>query len=346
MTTVTYKNSGVDVDAANALKQGFLGVLNQEDMTLNQPKAFAAIIDAGLKNYSDPVLVLKSEEPGSKQIIAFSNDRVESVCEDMINHLINDCIMCGAVPVSIQDVIVCGQLDPALVKRCVVAMAKASAAQGCFLSGGETSEQPGVLPEDRYILSSSIIGVIERSKIVDGKTISPGDKVVALASSGLHTNGYSLVRYLMANNSDLAESDVDGRSFLDVALDVHACYFQCLAPLFKAGLLKGAAHITGGGIAENLDRVLPSSIDAVIDLDTYRPQKIFTRIREEGAISDQDMLRTFNLGVGAAVVVAADKVAAVLAELAGHDQDAWVIGETVKGTGSVTFRGELQWSGM
>ena len=168
MSSSSYRQAGVDIDAANQMKRDFSAVIEKKNVSLNLPKAFSAIIDAGLKNYVDPVLVCKSEEPGSKQLLAFDRDQVESVCADMINHLINDCIVCGATPVAIQDVIVCGSLEPSIVKRAVKAMAAAAEVQDCFLSGGETSEQPGVLPAGRYILSSSIIGVIERDGIVDG----------------------------------------------------------------------------------------------------------------------------------------------------------------------------------
>src|SRR5262245_5927421 len=208
MTNSSYRGAGVDIDAANQLKRDFSTLLERKNVTLNRKNAFAAIIDADLKRYDDPVLVFKSEEPGSKQMIAFDRDSVESVATDMVNHLVNDCIVCGATPVAIQDVIVCGKLDPAIARRVVAAIAAAAVAQDCFLSGGETSEQPGVLPEGRYILSSSILGVVERSRIIDGSAVAVGDVAVAIASSGLHTNGFSLVRRLMAEDPGLARARV------------------------------------------------------------------------------------------------------------------------------------------
>jgi phosphoribosylformylglycinamidine cyclo-ligase len=345
MTKTSYRQAGVNIDAANEVKRGIAGLLQSKGVTLNRPNAFSAIVDAGLKNYDDPVLVLKSEEPGSKQLIAFENDRVESVCTDMVNHLVNDCIVCGATPVSVQDVVVCGTLDPAVIHRIVTAIAEAASAQGCFLSGGETSEQPGVLPDGRYILSSSIIGVIERSKIVDGSAITPGDTIIGLASSGLHTNGYSLVRHLMATNPDLARTEIRGRPFLDVLLDVHAPYYASLRPLFGQRLVKGAAHITGGGIRENLNRILPPNIDAIVNLADYRTQDIFKIIRAAGRLSDDEMLRTFNLGIGMAIVVAADDVPQALTLLHDSNTEAWTIGKTVTGAGRVVCENSVPWNG-
>jgi phosphoribosylformylglycinamidine cyclo-ligase len=340
----SYKQAGVDINAANQMKAGFSAVIEKKNVSLNRRNAFSAIIDAGLKNYRDPVLVLKSEEPGSKQLLAFDRDQVESVCFDMINHLVNDCIVCGATPISIQDVVVCGKLDPAIVSRVVAAVANAAQAQDCFLSGGETSEQPGVLPAGRYILSASIVGVIERDAIVDGSAIAEGDVVLAIQSNGLHTNGYSMVRHLLAADPELAKRDVEGRAFADVILDVHACYYQCLKPLFAQSLLKGAAHITGGGLLENLNRILPDNVDANIDLGLFRPQKIFNIVRQVGKVSDADMLHAFNLGVGMAIVVAPEVADEVIVSLEKRNQSAWTIGKIVEGSGNVTCKSAITWS--
>ncbi|NTI76600.1 phosphoribosylformylglycinamidine cyclo-ligase [Rhizobium rhizogenes] len=339
----TYKASGVDISAANEMKASFSPFLERSGTTLNRRNAFAAIFDANLSAYRDPVLVFKSEEPGSKQLLALERDRVESVCTDMINHLVNDCIVCGATPVAIQDVIVCGKLDPSLVKRAVKAMAQAAAAHGCFLSGGETSEQPGVLGDGVYVLSSSIIGVVERDGILDGSTIEPGDVVLALRSSGIHTNGYSLVRHLISRHPELLNTLVDGRPFGEVILDVHRSYLGCLKPLFERSLVKGAAHITGGGIGENLNRILPDSVDALISLQSYKPNPIFQLLREVSGLHDQELLRTFNLGVGMAIVVAEENLLEVSGILDQFEMECWPIGRTQHGTGVVRYDGTIPW---
>jgi phosphoribosylformylglycinamidine cyclo-ligase len=342
-TRDSYRDAGVDIDVANEMKRGFIPLLEKRSATLNRPHAFAAIIDAGLRRYQDPVLVLKSEEPGSKQLIAFEENQIESVCADMINHLVNDCITCGATPVAIQDVVICGKLEPLIVQRIVSAISNSAKDQGCFLSGGETSEQPGVLADGRYVLSSSIVGVIERSRIVDGNSIGENDVVIGLRSSGLHTNGFSLVRHLMAKEPMLRARRIGGRSFIDAALDVHAPYYVCLKPLFDSELVKGAAHITGGGIRENLNRIVPADIDAVIDLSSYRPQKIFSVLRLAGNISDDEMLRAFNLGVGMTIVISADNAPRAIDMLRAGNCEAWLIGKTVSGTGKVICTNTIPW---
>jgi phosphoribosylformylglycinamidine cyclo-ligase len=339
----TYKASGVDISAANEMKASFFPVLERSGVTLSSRNAFASIFDANLRAYIDPVLVFKSEEPGSKQVLALDRDRIESVCTDMINHLVNDLIMCGATPVAIQDVIVCGRLDPRIVKRAVGALATAAAAQGCFLSGGETSEQPGVLGDGTYILSASVIGVVERSRIVDGHAIEAGDLVLALRASGIHTNGYSLVRHLLAAQPALMNEVIDGQPLGEVILDVHASYHAGLAPLFERSLLRGAAHITGGGIRENLNRVLPAHLDAVIDLAAYRPNPVFRHLKQASGLPDDELLRIFNLGVGAALVIEPAAREEVLHTLSVAGVEAWQIGTIAGGTGSVTCVGSIPW---
>lgn len=172
-----YKTSGVDIDKANTLKSGFKEILCDDSSVLNKVGAFASISDFSKFKFLDPVIVTKTEEPGSKQILAFGFDMYESICYDMINHLVNDCIMVGAHPFVVQDCIVCGKLESDKVKRMVKAMADACQSNGCTLVGGETSEQPGVIPVGTYILSSSIVGIVDRSKIVDGSAIKEGDNV-------------------------------------------------------------------------------------------------------------------------------------------------------------------------
>jgi phosphoribosylformylglycinamidine cyclo-ligase len=342
--SASYRQSGVDIDVANAAKREFAGLLERTGVTLNRPNAYAAVIDAGLHRFKQPVLVFKSEEPGSKQILAFQQDRVESVCFDMINHLINDCIVSGAIPVSVQDVVVCGKLDGSIIRRIVSAISRAAQAQGCFLSGGETSEQPGVLPADRYVMTSSIIGVVERDGIIDGLSICSSDVVIGIASSGLHTNGYSLVRRLLEDDPELSERRIGEQTFMDAIMEVHLCYERGMRPLFERSLIKGAAHITGGGIRENLNRILPSDLDAVVDLRAYRPHRVFDMIRAAGRLDEDEMLRTFNVGIGMTIVVAADAVETVLSSLKDTGYSAVPLGHIQAGHGEVKCEGKIDWN--
>jgi phosphoribosylformylglycinamidine cyclo-ligase len=258
----------------------------------------------------------------------------------MINHLINDCVVMGAEPLAAQDLVVCGRLDKSIVTRVVSALSAACQAQGCALTGGETTEQPDILPDGTYILGSSIVGVVERNKIIDGSAILPGDIVVALGSSGPHTNGYTLIRDLLKKNPSLAEEPVGSRTFIDAVLEPHRCYYQPLKDLF-GGRLVGLAHITGGGIRENLNRILPPTVDARINLQLYQPPAVFQTIQNASNASLELMLRTFNLGVGLAAVCRPDLVDSIIEHLTTFGEQAYVIGEIVSGSGKVDCYGTL-----
>lgn len=341
---LSYASSGVDI----AAKEEALGDLERtlktkDKRVLNTAGAFASLYDGKFPGYRHPVLVMKTEEPGSKQLIAFQQDRVESICEDMINHLINDIIVMGATPLAVQDAVICGKLDKDIIKRIVAGVAAACTAQDCVLTGGETSEQPGVLQPGTYILTSSIVGVVEKSKIVDGTKIKAGDVVLAIASNGLHTNGYSLVRKLMEQKPEIVNTKVDQISFLDAILLPHLCYYRALKDLFGERSLHGMAHITGSGIEGNLERILPKAVDAAIDLNLVRILPIFRTIRDAGDIADSEMLRTYNMGVGLTLVVAKKDAESVRAHVQKTGHDCYPIGTIVKGSGKVTFDGTVQW---
>lgn len=345
-TGLTYSEAGVNIDAANDAKRAMSASINDtgNSRVLNRVGAFASLYDIRFDEYKHPVLVLKTEEPGSKQLLAFRYDRIESICADMINHLINDCIVMGATPLSVQDAIICGKLEKDRVVRIVDGIAAACKAQGCNLTGGETSEQPGVIDPGVYILTSSIVGIVEKDEIIDGSAIAEGDVVLSLESSGLHTNGYTLVRSLMQNNPELVDSNLsDGRSFIDTILEPHRCYYQSVRELFSTGKIKGMAHITGGGVRENLDRILPATLNAEIDLAQYSVQPIFKLIRDIGAVGDAEMLRTFNMGVGLAVVCRSSDADEVRGHIESKGVPCRAIGRVVPGSGAVEFVNTLNW---
>ena len=340
----TYKQAGVDIATADATKREMARSLETADpRVLNRLGAFATLFDARFPGYQHPVLVLKSEEPGSKQKLALQHDRVESICQDLVNHLINDIIVMGATPLSVQDVIVCGKLEKPVVSRLVAGMAQACRAQDCTLTGGETSEQPGVVPTGTYILTASVVGVVEKALIIDGSRIAEGDQVLALASNGLHTNGYSLVRALMERKAEILDRQVAGESFLDAILKPHRCYFQALRALFAQPTLHGMAHITGGGIGGNLNRILPPGLSARIELGTLEILPLFSLIREVGGVPDEDMLRTFNVGVGMTLVVAPEAADQLCRHLEAQNCRAYPIGRIVKGEQQVEYVGGVRW---
>lgn len=310
---------------------------------LNTVGAFATLFDGAFPEYRHPVLVFKTEEPGTKQKLAIQAGSIESICHDLINHLVNDAIVMGAKPLSVQDCIVCGKLEKKTVVHMVAALSEACKHNECVLTGGETSEQPGVLSRGSYILSASIVGVVERSKIIDGSKIREGDVVLALPASGVHTNGLSLVRSIMEKKPSILKEKIDGVSFLKAALTPHRAYYASLKGLFRKPGLVGLAHITGGGIQENLNRILPRTLSAEIDLAAVRILPIFKTIRRFGGVSDADMLRTFNMGVGMAAVVRKSFAKECVRHLSVHGVDAYPIGNIRKGKKSVDFLGKLHW---
>lgn len=334
----TYKDAGVDIDSADATKRAMKESIDSGDTRVfNELGAFASLVQGKFDEYEEPVLVLKTEEPGSKQLLAFQQGRVRSICEDTINHLINDIAVMGAHPLYVQDAVICGKIEPDVVTQIVDGFAAACKAQDCVLVGGETSEQPGVLQPGTYILTTSIVGIVERAKVVNGSQIEAGDTVIALQSNGLHTNGYTLVRKLMEDHPDLASQDLSGESFMDIIMRPHTCYYQIIKGLYEHAGLTGMAHITGGGVQGNLCRVLPGNLDAQIDVTSYKVPEVFTVIQEVGSVPDEDMHKTYNMGVGLCLVVRADAAADILKHCEEQGTHGFVIGEIVEGRGEVVL---------
>ncbi|MFC1532508.1 phosphoribosylformylglycinamidine cyclo-ligase [Thermodesulfobacteriota bacterium] len=342
--SLSYSKSGIDIDETDAVKRQMKSAVDHGDpRVLNTMGAFGSLVEGRFEGYDHPILVLKTEEPGSKQKLAFQHNRLSSIAYDLINHLINDIIVMGADPVYVQDCIICGKIDSQTVKVLVDNMAEACRMQGCVLTGGETSVQPGVIPEGEYVLSASAIGLVEKSQIIDGSAINKGDLVLAVASNGLHTNGYTLLRKLLMMKPEIKDVDVDGESFLDIIMRPHKCYYRPAKGLFSRSFMKGMAHITGGGVKDNLNRILPDSMRALVRLPAVRVPKVFEFIRKEGNVSDDDMLRTFNMGIGFIVVVAPESGAEVIAHFDQNECECYEIGNIVDGNKDVMFEGSLAW---
>lgn len=341
---LSYSATGVDIDSTDEAKRRMAGVVDSGDpRVLNKLGAFASLVEGVFPRFAEPVLVLKTDEPGSKQKLAFELDRVEGLCQDLVNHLLNDVAVMGAHPLYVLDCIVCGVLDADVVGRLVAGLASACKAQEAVLVGGETSVQPGVVSPGLYVLSATAVGVAERATITDGSRLQAGDAVLAVASNGLHTNGYTLVRALLERTPDLAERDIGGETFLDVVMRPHTCYYLSMRGLFGRPRLHGLAHITGGGLHDNVIRILPKDVDARIDLAALRVPEVFRIIREQGAVSTPDMLRTFNLGCGMVVICDAHDADATCAHFNAQGHDCWRVGDVVDGTGEVQLGGEVVW---
>lgn len=345
MKKISYKSTGVDIDTADKTKKNMAEIIKTSSpLVLNTIGAFASVCEGVFPGYRHPVLVCKTEEPGSKQLLAFQHNRIEGICYDLVNHLLNDVLVMGATPLFVQDLIVCGKIEKDVISALVKHIAAACRAQGCVLTGGETSEQPAVLAPGTYVLGANCIGVAEKDAIIDGRAIKPGDRVLALQSSGLHTNGYTLVRALIKEDEAILQKFIEGTSFLDLIMEPHRCYFASLKDLFVEKGLHGMAHITGGGIPGNLNRILPKSMNAVINADDIKVLPVFSFIKEKSGNDEADMIKTFNLGVGMTIVVDPAFVDAAITHLKKHNIPAYDIGEIADGgSGAVKMKGNVQW---
>lgn len=297
--SLSYSGAGIDITYTDTIKKEMAAYLTTDDKrVLNGLGPFASLYHINFPQISDPVLVLKSEEPGSKQKLAMEYGYTESICHDMINHLVNDIIVMGAKPLAVLDTIVCGNAEKDTIKSLVKGIAEACKNNECSLVGGETSIQPQVVDKGIYVLTSSIAGIVERTKIIDGSAIKEGDIILAVTSNGLHTNGYSLVRLLMEKMPHIKSELIEGVSFVEQIMKPHTPYYPSLKDLFNLDKIHGMAHITGGGIKGNLCRVIPEGLTARIDLSKIDTLPIFDYIKSNGHISDKEMLSTFNCGVG------------------------------------------------
>lgn len=340
---LSYSKAGVDITYTDTIKKEMSKHLETGDKrVLNGLGPFASLYDISFPDINEPVLVLKSEEPGSKQKLAMEYGYTESICHDMINHLVNDIVVMGAKPLAVLDTIVCGNAEKDTIKSLVKGISEACKLNECSLVGGETSIQPLVVDAGVYVLTSSIAGIVEKSKVIDGSKIEEGDAVLAIASNGLHTNGYSLVRLLMDKMPQIKLDKIDGLTFIEQIMKPHTPYYKAIKDLFNTDMIHGMAHITGGGIGGNLCRVIPDGLGAVIDLSQLRVLNIFKYIRNIGNISDLEMLQTFNCGVGFNVVVAQKNKKRVIDHISKY-YACYEIGRIEKADSKVVFENRLEW---
>ena len=340
---LSYSKAGIDITYTDTIKREMAKHLDtKDDRVLNGLGPFASLYDIKFQEIENPVLVLKSEEPGSKQKLAIEYGYSESICHDMVNHLVNDIVVMGAKPLAVLDTIVCGNAEADTIKTLVKGVSDACKENECSLVGGETSIQPLVVDPGVYVLTSSIAGIVERSKVIDGSQIKEGDAVLAIASNGLHTNGYSLVRLLMDKMPQIKQDKIDGLTFIEQIMKPHTPYYRSIKDLFDKDVIHGMAHITGGGIEGNLCRIIPEGLSAKIDLSKIKILDIFKYIRNNGNISDEEMLRTFNCGVGFNIVTNQKDKAAVMHHVS-RFYDCYEIGVIESGDRKVKFENRLNW---
>lgn len=328
-TTLRYRDAGVDIDeGARAVRL----IRRHARTTFVQ----AVLTDIGsfgggfrLSGYREPVLVSSADGVGTKLKVAFLTGKHDTVGQDLVNHCVNDIAVQGAAPLFFLDYFAVGKLDAAVAGQVAAGLARACRENGCALIGGETAEMPGMYAPGEYDLAGFIVGAVERRRMLTGSGIRPGDALIALPSTGLHTNGYSLARKLLFEvagfSPDLYIPHL-GCTVAEELLKVHRSYLRALQALHRKGLLRGAAHITGGGITENTPRILPDGLAAEIDLASWRVPPIFELLRGLGNIPEDDYRRTFNLGVGMILAVPAAKAAQASRILDRIREPHWLIG--------------------
>ena len=330
---LSYRDAGVDIDAGDALVERIkpLARKTMRDGVLAGIGGFGALFEVP-KRYREPVLVSGTDGVGTKLKLAFALDRHDTVGVDLVAMSVNDILVQGAEPLFFLDYFACGKLSVDTAAAVVGGIARGCELAGCALIGGETAEMPGMYPEGEYDLAGFAVGVVEKSRIIDGTSIAPGDAVIGLASSGAHSNGYSLVRRVIERawgriDAPQMRDDFHGRPFADVVLEPTRIYVKPVLSLMQAIPVKGLAHITGGGLVENVPRVLPDAAQAVLNRDAWPMPPLFSWLQAQGQVADDEMHRVFNCGIGMVLVVAQADADATLAALAAAGERAWRIGE-------------------
>ncbi|HEY2433655.1 MAG TPA: phosphoribosylformylglycinamidine cyclo-ligase [Vicinamibacterales bacterium] len=339
-----YKRAGVDIDAGNEVVRRIrtLAKSTATPGVLSDLGSFGGLFHLGARGLRDPVLVSSADGVGTKLRLAFLTGVHDTIGVDLVNHCVNDILVQGAAPLFFFDYLATGRLDPDVAVRIVEGLARACRDNGCALLGGETAEMPGFYADGEYDVAGFIVGAAERAKIVDGRRIAAGDALIGLPSSGLHTNGYSLARSIVFDQLKLHVHDRVpelGTSIGEALLVPHRSYLRVITPILEAGdAIKGMAHITGGGITDNLPRVLPEGTDARVRVSAWTVPPIFGWLQRAGGVPHDDMLRTFNMGIGMILVVAPEEADAVLGALAAAGEaDAVRIGEIAAGRGQVVY---------
>ena len=332
-----YKSSGVDIDAGNETVRRIRGLARSTFTSgvLSEIGTFGGLFQLDTGQSRHPVLVASADGVGTKLKIAFLANRHDTVGVDLVNHCVNDILVQGAEPLFFLDYLATGRLSPDVAEAVIRGMAAACRDNGCALLGGETAEMPGMYADDEYDLAGFIVGVVDRERLINGRAIAVGDVLVGVPSSGLHTNGYSLARRIVFDMLDLrVDSHVPELSMTvgQAMLEPHRSYLTIVRPILDGGRVKGMAHITGGGITDNLPRILPHGTAAVVDAASWPVPPLFRWLQKSGGVPAEDMMRTFNMGIGLIIITTRDHAEPLIEELAARGgRDARVIGEVVPG---------------
>jgi phosphoribosylformylglycinamidine cyclo-ligase len=340
---IDYKTSGVDIDAGNETVKRIKSLARStfSPGVLSEIGSFGGLFRLDREAYREPVLVSSADGVGTKLKIAFLTGRHDTVGADLVNHCVNDILVQGAQPLFFLDYLATGRLLPDVAEQIIAGVARACRENGCSLIGGETAEMPGFYGDGEYDIAGFIVGVVERSRLIDGRSIAPGDVLIGLPSAGLHTNGYSLARRVLFDVHGFTVDTVLpelGVSIGEALLAQHRSYLNVLRAPLDRGLVKGLAHITGGGITENLPRILPSGCAARIDRTTWNVPPLFRTLQSLGSIDSDEMFRAFNMGIGLIIAVAPERTADLMALLAGADEpNARIIGRVEAGDRTIRY---------
>jgi len=337
---ISYSDAGVDIDAAtratDRIKELARRTFNQR--TLSEIGSFGGMFDGAFPDLKQPVLVASADGVGTKLKIAFATGVHNTVGRDLVNHCVNDILVQGARPLFFLDYVATGKLSPEVVASVVEGVTNGCRENGCVLLGGETAEMPGFYGDGEYDIAGFIVGVVDREKIIDGKTIAPGDVLLALPSAGLHTNGYSLARKLffeVASYEPQTQIAEIGMTAGEALLLPHLSYLRPVDGLLDRGVIKGLAHITGGGLTDNIPRILPEGTAVRIKKDSWPIPPLFELLRRLGNVSDGEMYRTFNMGVGMVIVCAPENAETIERHLRERGEACYTIGEVVTGNREV-----------
>jgi len=342
---MTYAGAGVDIDAATDAKTRIRNLARATFTpgVLADIGSFGALFRLEPDRYREPLLVSSCDGVGTKLKVAFLTGIHNTVGYDLVSHCVSDILVQGARPLFFLDYIACGKLEAAVVEQVVSGLARGCREMRCALIGGETAEMPDVYTPGEYDLAGFIVGIVDRSRLVDGSRIRVGDRLIGIASAGLHTNGYSLARRLFFDRLGLAPADPVpelGASVAEVLLAPHRSYFSLLEPLLDLPVLKGMAHITGGGITENLPRILPAGTAAEIRKGSWPVLPVFAYMQRRGGIEEGEMYRAFNMGIGMILVVSPEDLPLVTSHLAARNEPCYEIGAITRGDGKVHYRSD------
>ncbi len=324
---LTYRDAGVDIDAGDALVERIKPAAKRtmRPEVLGGIGGFGALFEIS-KKFKEPVLVSGTDGVGTKLKLAFHLNKHDTVGQDLVAMSVNDILVQGAEPLFFLDYFACGKLDVDTAATVVEGIARGCELAGCALIGGETAEMPSMYPDGEYDLAGFAVGAVEKSQIITGQTIVPGDAVLGLASSGAHSNGYSLIRKIIERAQPDMNADFHGQPFSHAVLAPTRIYVKSLLALMQALPVKGMAHITGGGLTENIPRVLPEGVTALIDKSSWPLPPLFQWLQKEGGVADAEMHRVFNCGIGMAVVVAAADAERAMAALRASGETVFRIG--------------------